>query len=218
MFFHSQDQFPDDANRRSSLTIGVARLRIKKVIGTDVISMQPDVLLPSGGRCVFLLSWLFFMAFLPVSALAEAGPEAGPSAVSAGLDGVTVPESELRSQLDDVRSELRDNLRALHQLEFQLQQSGRAQELVAEIKPIRRALGELYDQLDQVPERTDELDPQVQALRRELNEKEAQLLGQMNQSEDYRALSSRAAELREQLKSILLALPSSQTEDNAEKP
>ncbi len=167
---------------------------------------------------MFLLSWLFFMAFLPVSALAEAGPEAGPSAVSAGLDGVTVPESELRSQLDDVRSELRDNLRALHQLEFQLQQSGRAQELVAEIKPIRRALGELYDQLDQVPERTDELDPQVQALRRELNEKEAQLLGQMNQSEDYRALSSRAAELREQLKSILLALPSSQTEDNAEKP
>ena len=213
---HTQNQCLDAANRRSSLTIGGARLSMKKVIGTDVISMQPDVLLPSGRRCVFLLSLAFFMAFLPVSALAEAGPEAGPSAVSAGLDGVTVPESELRSQLDDVRSEMIANRRGLHQLEFQLQQSGRAQELAAEIKPIRRALGEIYDQMDRTPERADELEPQIQALQGKVNKKEAELLEQMNQSEEYRILAARAVELREQLKSILLVLPRSPTEGNAD--
>lgn len=129
-----------------------------------------------------------------------------------------MPEPELRARLGEVRTESIDNRRELHQLEFQLQQSGRAQELVAEIKPIRRALGELYEQLDQDPDRAAELEPQLQALRGELNEKEAQLFDQMNQSEEYRALAARARELREQLKSILLTLPHPQPEDNAEKP
>ena len=169
---------------------------------------------------MFLLSLAFFMAFLPVSALAEAGPEADasvrPSAMSAGLNGVTVPESELRAQLDDVRSEMIANRRGLHQLEFQLQQSGRAQELAAEIKPIRRALGEIYDQMDRTPERADELEPQIQALQGKVNKKEAELLEQMNQSEEYRILAARAVELREQLKSILLVLPRSPSEGNAD--
>ena len=220
MDFHSQDQFQEVANRRSSLTIDAARLRMKKVIGTNVISMKSDVLLLSGGRCVVLLSLLFFMAFRPILAFAEAGPEvdvAGrPSARSAGADGATVPELELRARLDEVSAELIDNRRELHQLEFQLQQSGRAQELVAEIKPIRRALGEIYEQLDQAPERADELEPQIQALQGKVNKKEAELLEQMNQSEEYRILAARAVELREQLKSILLVLPRSPSEGNAD--
>lgn len=128
-----------------------------------------------------------------------------------------MPEPELQSRLAEVRAELIDNSAELHRLEFQLQQTGRAQELVAEIKPIRRTLGELYEQLDQDPDGAAQLEPQLQALRGELNEKEAERLGLLNQSEAYRSLADRAGALREQLKSILSALPQPRPAGNAEK-
>ena len=191
------------------------------MIGAKTNPTQPDVRPLSGGHRAPPWGFLVILALLPISAVAEERMEASDSthssAAPAGLDWTSMPEPELQSRLAEVRAELIDNSAELHRLEFQLQQTGRAQELVAEIKPIRRTLGELYEQLDQDPDGAAQLEPQLQALRGELNEKEAERLGLLNQSEAYRSLADRAGALREQLKSILSALPQPRPAGNAEK-
>lgn len=189
------------------------------MIGANTIFAQPDVGPPSGGTRRVPWACVALWALLPICALAETSSEADVSPIpSAALAGASAVEPELQARLADIQAELIDNRTELRRIEFQLQQSGRAQELVAEIKPIRQALGELYEQLDQDPDRAAELEPQLQALRTELNGKETERIGLLNQSEAYRALAARSGELREQLKSILSALPQPQTNDNAEKP
>ena len=184
--------------------------------------MQPDVRPLSGWHRAWSWSFLVILALVPITAFAEDGMESidsvPPSALSVELDLSSMPEPEIQARLAEVSAELSENLAELHRLKFQLQQSGRAQELAAEIKQIRRAIGELYESQDQAPEPDAQPDPRLLALRGELNEKEAESLGLLNQSEAYRALADRAEELRELLKSILAALQQVHPDDNAGKP
>ena len=191
------------------------------MIGANTISAQPDVRPPTGGACPLLWALLAILAVLPIYAFAEAGPEAGdtrpPSAAPAARDWASIPEPEIQARLAEVRTELLKNNEARHRLEFQLQQADRGKELADEIKRIRREIGQLYEQSEQTPEVADELEAQMQELRRQRDDMEAERLDLLNQSEEYRVLSARAGELREQLKSILQALQKTHPEDNAGK-
>lgn len=194
------------------------------MIGAKTSSALPGSRLPPGWICTLLWAMPVLMAIMPVSAVAEEDVEPSdssamsePSPTALGLDLLSMSEPEIQARLAEVRTELLNNNTALHRLEFQLQQTGRAQELADEIKQIRRELGQLYERSEQAPEDADKLEAQMQELRRQRDDMEAERLGLLNQSEEYRVLSAQAGELREQLKSILPALPQPQPEDNAGK-
>ncbi len=146
----------------------------------------------------------------PVPALDQTQP-------SDGSEWASMPEPEIQERLAEVRTEWIENRKEWHRLEFQLEQAGRSKELADEIKRIRRELGQLFEQSEQLPENAEQLAPQIQSLRRQVEEMEAERLGRLNQSEEYRALSARAGELQEQLKSILQALKQAHSEDSAGK-
>jgi len=139
--------------------------------------------------------------------------EAGDSA--AVTETTALPESDSEARMKELRVEYMQNKRDLHQFETQAEQTGPAKERALEIKQLRRQIGNRMAQLEPVPdqqaalapEKVAELESQIQELRLQRKEKEAERLALLNQSEEYQALCARRSELMENFRSQLSVRP-----------
>lgn len=188
-------------------------------------SAPNPVVRPWGGWRV-ALSWAvpFLMAIAPVSAFAEEGLDANaPAALSepsppvAGPDLSSMSEQELRGVLAGVRTDFMQTRKDLVQCSTTLEESGPVKELLQKMMDLRKELGLLEAKAEQSPEKSDDLANQALLLRQQLHEKESERLALLGQSDEYRKLSGRESELREQLSVILQLLQEKFPDDNAEK-
>jgi septal ring factor EnvC (AmiA/AmiB activator) len=146
---------------------------------------------------------MVLMAFLIFSSGSAFGDNA-QTAPAAAESVVAMTEQNTQSAMAELRTEFMQNKRDLHQFETQAAKEGPLKDLTAEIKQISWQIGDLIGQLEQAPENADELDAQISELRQQRNEKEAERLALLNESEDYRALGLRRASLMEQIRSLLV--------------
>jgi hypothetical protein len=140
-----------------------------------------------------------------------------PSSTVQGPDLSSMSEQELQDYLAGVRTEFVQIRKDLRQYSTLAEENGRGKELLQEMKDLRKELGLLDIQAEQWPEKADDLANRALVLRHQLHEKEAERLALLDQSEEYRKLSGRESELKEQLRLILPALQEKAQEDNAEK-
>jgi hypothetical protein len=172
------------------------------------------------------VAWLWaipvLLAVSPFLSLAEEAMElASPAPASdqapplAGPDWASMTEPEIREHLAEVRTEFVQTRRDLQQLQTRLEQDGRAKDLLDEITRLRREIGLLNEQAEQSPENADALENQARPVRQALYAKEAERLGLLDQSDEYRALSTREGDLREQLRAVLQKLQELSPEDSA---
>ncbi|MDY0148845.1 MAG: hypothetical protein RBT03_02020 [Kiritimatiellia bacterium] len=116
---------------------------------------------------------------------------------------VVITEQVAQSGMAELRTEFMQNKREMHQFETQAAQAGPLKELTAEIKQISRQIGDLIEQLEQTPAKSDEWNAQISELREQRKMKVVARLTLLNESEEYRALGSRRADLMEQIRALL---------------
>ena len=185
------------------------------------------VVRPRQGRLVALCGMLsVLMAILSLPALAEGvadanAPEAAVEAVAAGPDLSTMSPAEIQEAMDGARSEFVQVRKSLQECRSQVEESERGRELLQEMAALRKELALVEAPADQKTEQTDEQASEQTSralqLRRQLHAKEAERLALLDQSEEYRKLTARENELKEQLRAILDALQDGSAEENAEK-
>ena len=185
------------------------------------------VVRPRQGRLVALCGMLsVLMAILSLPAQAEGvadanAPEAAVEAVVAGPDLSTMSPAEIQEAMVGARSEFVQIRTSLQECRSQVEESERGRELLQEMAALRKELALVEAPADQKTEQPDEQASEQTSralqLRRQLHAKEAERLALLDQSEEYRKLSARENELKEQLRAILEALQDGSAEENAEK-
>lgn len=145
------------------------------------------------------------MALMASLALSPGGAFGDNTATApAAEEGVVaMTEQVTQSGMAELRTEFMQNKREMHQFETQAAQAGPLKDLTAEIKQISRQIGDLIEQLKQAPEKADEWNAQISELREQRKMKVAARLTLLNESEEYRALGSRRADLMEQIRALL---------------
>lgn len=197
------------------------------MIKMHIFSPNP-VVRPRQGRFVALcgtLSVLMAILSLPAPAEDVADANAANAVVepaAAGLDLSAMSPAEIQEALVGARSEFVQIRKSLQECRSQVEESERGRELLEGMAALRKELAVAEAPAAQASEQTDEQanDRANQALqlRRRLYAKESERLALLDQSEEYRKLSARENELKEQLKTMLEALQDGEsTQDNAEK-
>lgn len=195
------------------------------MIKTHIFSPNP-VVRPRQGRLVALCGTLsVLMAILSLPAPAEDVANANPAIAvvepaPAVLDLSAMSPAEIQEALVDARSEFVQIRKSLQECRNQAEESERGRELLGEMAALRKELALVEAPAAQATEQTDEQASdranQALQLRRQLYAKESERLALLDQSEEYRKLSARENELKEQLKAILEALQDESAEENTE--
>lgn len=146
----------------------------------------------------------------------HAAPAAPPESVSAesAMDSVPLPPPAPGDNLAELRMAFMQNQRAIHQLEFQLQQSGRAAEVKAEMAALRQEIGRLHLQAQEFPELAEEMAPQLQELRSKLKAAGEERTALLNESTEYRELQDQKEALLAEIKTAM----TSPGRESAESP
>lgn len=177
------------------------------------------------GRFVALFGTLSVMlAILSLPARAEDvadanAPEAGaaPSATKAGIDWSAMSQQEIQEAMVVARTEFVQIRQSLQECRGRVEESEPGKELLQEMVALRKELALVEVPVEQPAGQTEdqarEQTSRALQLRRQLHAKEAERLALLDQSEEYRKLSARENEVKEQLRVILEALQDESTQE-----